>query len=57
MDLHHLLLAGLPAHSGLPQTSDVSPRRRYRSFAAGKAQSPLSLENHLISTRNSAVHA
>jgi hypothetical protein len=23
MDLHHLLLAGLPAHSGLPPTTDV----------------------------------
>ena len=23
MDLHHLLLAGLPAHSGLPRITDV----------------------------------
>src|SRR5258706_16479452 len=23
MDLHHLLLAGLPAHSGLPRTTDI----------------------------------
>jgi hypothetical protein len=27
VDLHHLLLAGLPAHSGLPPTSDISLRR------------------------------
>jgi hypothetical protein len=23
MDLHHLLLAGLPAHSGLPREADI----------------------------------
>jgi hypothetical protein len=23
MDLHHLLLAGLPAHSGLPRETDI----------------------------------
>ena len=23
MDLHHLLLAGLPAHSGLPRITDI----------------------------------
>src|SRR5580704_7621157 len=23
MDLHHLLLAGLPAHSGLPRSTDI----------------------------------
>ena len=23
MDLHHLLLAGLPAHSGLPRSADI----------------------------------
>jgi hypothetical protein len=31
MDLHHLLLAGLPAHSGLPRTTDINrPARLVR---------------------------
>jgi hypothetical protein len=31
MDLHHLLLAGFPAHSGLPQATDiVRPARLVR---------------------------
>jgi hypothetical protein len=25
MDLHHLLLAGLPAHSGAPPGTDIAP--------------------------------
>src|SRR3981189_820774 len=28
MDLHHLLLAGLPAHSGLPRDADTAAARR-----------------------------
>src|SRR5664280_2682262 len=28
MDLHHLLLAGLPAHSALPPTTDIQPNAR-----------------------------
>src|SRR5438128_2184946 len=31
MDLHHLLLAGLPAHSGLPLKADVALCRRHVS--------------------------
>ena len=29
MDLHHLLLAGLPAHSGLPLSTDILECRRH----------------------------
>jgi hypothetical protein len=31
MDLHHLLLAGLPAHSGLPLSTDILGCRRHVS--------------------------
>ena len=31
MDLHHLLLAGLPAHSGLPRSTDILSVRRHVS--------------------------
>jgi hypothetical protein len=32
MDLHHLLLAGLPAHSGLPRSTDIiRPARHVRA--------------------------
>ena len=34
MDLHHLLLAGLPAHSGLPPTPDILSARRHVSEGA-----------------------
>jgi hypothetical protein len=29
--LHHLLLAGLPAHSGLPRSTDILSARRHVS--------------------------
>src|SRR5450631_1053690 len=32
MDLHHLLLAGLPAHSGLPPTSDIADSASHVGF-------------------------
>src|SRR5476649_110512 len=31
MDLHHLLLAGLPAHSGLPLQADIAQYSRHVS--------------------------
>jgi hypothetical protein len=32
MDLHHLLLAGLPAHSGLPLKADIAQYGRHFAF-------------------------
>src|ERR1700687_224017 len=32
MDLHHLLLAGLPAHSGLPLIADIARCSRHVAF-------------------------
>jgi hypothetical protein len=32
MDLHHLLLAGLPAHSGLPRSTDIARPARLVRF-------------------------
>jgi hypothetical protein len=35
MDLHHLLLAGLPAHSALPPKADASRTLRHFRFVPG----------------------
>src|SRR5271165_5474829 len=57
MDLHHLLLAGLPAHSGVPRSTDILGVRRLVSKVplsvvsrCGKRreQKPSALFSHLV---------
>src|SRR5258707_15171814 len=41
MDLHHLLLAGLPAHSALPHKADIDRRDRDVRFVPGAVITPM----------------